>query len=89
MNGRGPAAARANAAEPNVQVIVACHHVPGARCASALHYNELVRIGRLSCAGAHCAKSLIMALFRPTARRAPRGFYLAIARSVGLRHTAS
>jgi hypothetical protein len=34
----GPAAARADAAEPNVQFIVACHHVPSSevRCCLCL-----------------------------------------------------
>jgi hypothetical protein len=37
----GPAAARADAAEPNAQVIVACHHVRRARYAAACAYNDL------------------------------------------------
>src|SRR5262245_18010936 len=39
-------------------------------------------MGRLCCSGAHCAKSLIIVPFPTDHRRAPRGFYLAIARSV-------
>jgi hypothetical protein len=37
----GPAAAGADAAEPNVQVIVVCHHIPRARCAAACICNDL------------------------------------------------
>jgi hypothetical protein len=37
----GPAAARADAAEPNAQVIIACHHVLNARCASGSIHKDL------------------------------------------------
>src|SRR5215472_4526383 len=78
----GPAAARPNAAEPNVQVIVARHHVPGARCAAACICNDLCELAGFR-APAHIVPTLLIIALFPADRPPRASRLLSCHRSVG------
>ena len=76
--------------KPNAEIIVVRHDGDAREVPEVSMFQGVAQLGRLSCP-VHIAGSalIFLPLLRPTDRAAPRGFYLAIGRSVGLPSPAS